>query len=86
MKHNGDLYLYALVNFVTGFTVALLGVNKLLRDADSITGYFAIFGGVCLVCFSWMVISSAVFRTHGATPWWSSRRLFRVSKFESKMV
>jgi sulfite exporter TauE/SafE len=85
MKQNGDLYLFALIYCTVGFISGCMGVNLALRDPHGASGYFAIIAGVLLCLFGWFVVSSAVFRVQGTTPWWSSRRLFKLSKHETKL-
>lgn len=86
MKQNGDLYLYACVNALTGFIALCLGISKLDLDLCDIAGYFAVLGGGCLISFGWFIVSAAIFRTYGANPWWSSRRLFKLSQHETKLA
>lgn len=86
MKINGDLYLFAFINILTGLIASGIGVFDLQANLVDPTGYFAILAGGCLVSFGWMVVSAAIFRSHGANPWWSSRRLFKISKSEAKLA
>lgn len=86
MKINGDLYLFASINILVGLIASGIGVFDLLADLANPTGYFASMAGCCLVLFGWMVISAAIFRSHGANPWWSSRRLFKISQSETKLA
>lgn len=86
MKINGDLYLFASINILIGLISSGVGVFDLLVDLGDPTGYFAAMAGGCLVSFGWMVISAAIFRSHGSNPWWSSRRLFKISKSETKLA
>lgn len=86
MKINGDLYLFAFVNILTGLIASGIGIAKLQASLSDVTGYFALLGGACLVSFGWFVVSAAIYRSHGANPWWSSRRLFRLSQYETRLV
>lgn len=86
MKQNGDILMFALVNLLVGGIAACLGFNMLLKNPIDVAGYMATLGGLCLVSFSWFITSAAHFRSSGTTPWWSSRRLFQMSKSETKLV
>lgn len=86
MKINGDLYLFASINILTGLIASGIGIIKLQGSLSDPIGYFALLAGSCLVSFGWFVVSAAIYRSHGANPWWSSRRLFRLSQYETKLV
>lgn len=86
MNINGDLYLFASINILTGLISSGIGVFDLQASLRDPTGYLAVLAGGCLISFGWMVVSAAIYRSHGANPWWSSRRLFKLSKNEARLA
>jgi hypothetical protein len=85
MKNNGDMYLYSLVNASIGLGAFGIGVNMILRNPHTVTGYLPVFGGICLMAVAWIISSSVHFRTYGFNAWWSSRRFYKISKHEKQV-
>lgn len=85
MKNNGDMYLYSMVNASTGLCAFGIGMNMILRNPYTVTGYLPTFAGICLMAAAWFITSSVHFRTYGFNAWWSSRRIFQISKHEKQV-
>jgi hypothetical protein len=82
MRNNGDMYLYAMTNAGVGIALVGLACNMLARDPSWFAGYLSGGAGVCLLLAGWIIASSVHYRFYGRDRWWSSRRLFKLSKHE----